>query len=80
MKKNIIILAFVLGCGCATLQSIMEEARQIKSEDIQPYSNSVGVLIDGLVPARYGYPIVYALGWGSELLRRLCKRKKSSTT
>lgn len=72
-------MAISLSCGCATLGMLADEARQIKSEDVQPQVDSIGILIEDLIPTPYKIPAAIGLGYIFALARRLYKRKKGST-
>jgi len=76
MKKCILILALVLMTGCATLGMLADEVADIKAEEVQPQAQSIGVLIDGLIPGPYAMPASVVLGYVACLLRRLYKKKK----
>ena len=79
MRKFIIVTAIFLSTGCATLGMLADEARQIKQEEVAPQIESVGILIEDLVPAPYRIPASIGLGYLLALIRRIYKRKKGST-
>ena len=83
MKKDLFVLAvilvimmMVLSMGCATLGMLADEAAQITAEDVGPQVESIGVLIDGLIPGPYKIPAAVGLGYLCALLRRIYKKKK----
>jgi len=76
MKNFFLILILVLLTGCATLGMLADEASQIKAEEARPQIESVGVLIDGLIPGPYAMPASIGLGYLLCLFRRIYKKKK----
>ena len=78
MKKYFLILVIALLTGCATFGMLLDEAKEIKAEDVRPQSESIGVLIDGLVPGPYKWPAAMGLGYLLALYRRLYKKKKGA--
>ena len=81
MKRHffIIILSLsVLTCGCATFDMLVDEAKQIKTEEARPQIESVGTLVDGMIPNPYKIPVAVGLGYIFVLARRVYKRKKGS--
>lgn len=80
MKRYILIFALVLFTGCATLGMLAEEAKQITTEEVRPQIESIGVLIDGLIPGPYKMPAAIGVGYLLALVRRIYKKKKGSKT
>lgn len=76
MKKYFLILILALSMGCATLGMLADEIQDIQTEEVRPQIESIGVLIDGLIPGPYKMPASVGLGYLFCLLRRMYKKKK----
>jgi len=80
MKKLFLILTISFFTGCGYLPIIAEEAKQITADEVRPQSESIGILIDGLIPNPYKIPAAVGMGYIIALARRLYKRKKGCKT